>query len=502
MLMRSPLARLLTTRRFAPLFVTQFLGAFNDNLLKSVLGVVVTYRIAVQLHVAASSLVMLAGGLFIAPFFLFSGASGTLADRTDKAAIARWVKIAEIAIMSLGAWGLWQQSVPALLGALFCLGTHSTVFGPIKYALLPQHLREDELVAGNALIEAGTFLAILLGTILGGSVVLVANGALVVGAFGISAATLGAIAARAIPAAPPAPDLGATRPHLIRDSVSVVVHVVRRRALLTPILAISWFWLFGATIVSGLPTLAKDVLFANEQVVTLMLALFAVGVGIGSMMAERLLHGDVSARYVPLAAMGMAACAIDLHLSSAGRVHPAVLTGALAFVRDRQTWRILADLLGLAVAGGLFCVPLYAVLQHESDPAHRARIISANNIINALAMTAAALGAAALLARGATIGQVFVLCGVGTIAVGVAAAWILRRDIAKSVVRLVLRTLYRVEVDGSSTRAPRCRARSSRPTTRHFSTACCSARSCRATRSSRSTRSSRASGGRGRFSRW
>jgi len=446
--MRSPLARLLTTRRFAPLFVTQFLGAFNDNLLKSALGIVVTYRIAEQLHVAASSLVMLAGGLFIAPFFLFSGASGTLADRTDKAAIARWVKIAEIAIMSLGAWGLWQQSVPALLGALFCLGTHSTVFGPIKYALLPQHLREDELVAGNALIEAGTFLAILLGTILGGSVVLVANGALVVGAFGISAATLGAIAARAIPAAPPAPDLGATRPHLIRDSVSVVVHVVRRRALLTPILAISWFWLFGATIVSGLPTLAKDVLFANEQVVTLMLALFAVGVGIGSMMAERLLHGDVSARYVPLAAMGMAACAIDLHLSSAGRVHPAVLTGALAFVRDRQTWRILADLLGLAVAGGLFCVPLYAVLQHESDPAHRARIISANNIINALAMTAAALGAAALLARGATIGQVFVLCGVGTIAVGVAAAWILRRDIAKSVVRLVLRTLYRVEVEG------------------------------------------------------
>ncbi|HKC57625.1 MAG TPA: MFS transporter, partial [Vicinamibacterales bacterium] len=210
--MRSPLARLMTTRRFAPLFVTQFLGAFNDNLLKSALGIVVTYRIAEQLHVAASSLVMLAGGLFIAPFFLFSGASGTLADRTDKAAIARWVKIAEIAIMALGAWGLWQQSVPALLGALFCLGTHSTVFGPIKYALLPQHLRDDELVAGNALIEAGTFLAILLGTILGGSVVLVANGALVVGVCGITAATLGAFTARAIPAAPPAPDLGATRP--------------------------------------------------------------------------------------------------------------------------------------------------------------------------------------------------------------------------------------------------------------------------------------------------
>src|ERR671918_2133481 len=179
--MRSSLIRLLTTRRFAPLFVTQFLGAFNDNLLKSALAIAVTFRLAAQSGIDAATLVMIAGGLFIAPFFLFSGASGTLADRVDKAAIARWVKVAEIAIMSLGAWGLWQQSVPVLLATLFCLGTHSTVFGPIKYALLPQHLADDELVAGNALIEAGTFLAILFGTILGGSIVLVANGPLIVG---------------------------------------------------------------------------------------------------------------------------------------------------------------------------------------------------------------------------------------------------------------------------------------------------------------------------------
>src|SRR5882672_9158821 len=200
--MRSPLARLMTTRRFAPLFVTQFLGAFNDNLLKSALGIVVTYRIAEQLHVAASSLVMLSGGLFIAPFFLFSGASGTLADRTDKAVIARWVKIAEIAIMALGAYGLWWQSLPLLLVALFGLGTHSTVFGPIKYALLPQHLDADELVAGNALIEAGTFLAILFGTIVGGSIVLFTHGALVVGIAGVACAFVGWLAARFIPPAP------------------------------------------------------------------------------------------------------------------------------------------------------------------------------------------------------------------------------------------------------------------------------------------------------------
>ena len=173
--MHSALVRLLTARRFAPLFVTQFLGAFNDNLLKSALGILVTYRLADHSGLDAGSLAMVASALFIAPYFLFSGASGTLCDRFDKALIARWVKLAEIAIMAVGAWGLWRGSVPILLGTLFCLGTHSTVFGPIKYALLPQHLRDDELVAGNALIEAGTFLAILAGTILGGSLALVGN---------------------------------------------------------------------------------------------------------------------------------------------------------------------------------------------------------------------------------------------------------------------------------------------------------------------------------------
>jgi len=214
--MRSPLIQLLTARRFAPLFVTQFLGAFNDNLLKSALAIVVTYRLAQESGVDAAVLVMIAGGLFIAPFFLFSGASGTLADRIDKAAIARWVKVAEIGIMALGAWGLWLDSLPILLAALFCLGTHSTVFGPIKYALLPEHLGEHELVAGNALIEAGTFLAILFGTILGGSLVLGSGGALVVGAFGVTAAVAGALVSRQIPAAAP-PDSRFGRGCELRD---------------------------------------------------------------------------------------------------------------------------------------------------------------------------------------------------------------------------------------------------------------------------------------------
>jgi acyl-[acyl-carrier-protein]-phospholipid O-acyltransferase/long-chain-fatty-acid--[acyl-carrier-protein] ligase len=446
--MRSPLVSLVASRRFAPLFVTQFLGAFNDNLLKSALGIFVTYRLADRTGLSASSLVMVAGGLFIAPFFLFSGASGTLADRVDKAAIARWVKIAEIGIMALGGWGLGAGSVPALLAALFCLGTHSTVFGPIKYALLPQHLREDELVAGNALIEAGTFLAILFGTIVGGTVVLLGDGAVVVGGCGVAAACVGALAARAIPAAPPDTATPTTAPRLLQDSIAVVRYASAHPRLWLPILAISWFWLFGATIVSGLPTLAKDVLFADEHVVTLMLALFAMGIGLGSLVAERLLHGRVSARYVPIAATAMAAFAIDLRFASSGRLPGVALAGAVAFVGDARNWRVLVDLLGLAAAGGLFCVPLYALLQHESEPAHRARVIAANNIVNALFMTAAALAAAGLLAMQWTISDVIALCGIGTLLVALAAFWMLRRELTRSVVRGLLRLLYRVEVDG------------------------------------------------------
>jgi len=446
--MESRFVQLLTARRFAPLFVTQFLGAFNDNLLKASLGIFVTYRLAESAGMDAASLVMLAGGLFIAPFFLFSGASGTLADRVDKAVIARWVKIAEMGIMAVGACGLWWQSLPILLVALFGLGTHSTVFGPIKYALLPQHLDADELVAGNALIEAGTFLAILFGTIVGGSIVLFPHGALVVGIAGVASAFAGWLAARFIPPAPAALGTDAPRPRLLHDSLDILRHVTGRPQLLWPVLAVSWFWLFGATVVSGLPVLAKDVLGADEHVVTLMLALFAVGVGAGSLLAERLLHGEVSARYVPLGGCVMAACAIDLCLGARAYVPTTELAGVGAFLRQAGSWRILFDLIGLAMGGGLFTVPLYAILQHESEASHRARVIAANNIINALAMTVAAVVAAALLARGMTMAALFGWCGVATIPVVVMAAWMVRRDLMKSLVRVVLRVLYRVEVEG------------------------------------------------------
>jgi len=446
--MPSPIHELMRTRRFLPLFVTQFLGAFNDNLLKSALAILVTYRLATETGIAAPTLVMLAGALFIAPFFLFSGVAGTLADRMDKGRIAQLVKLAEIAIMAIGAAGLALPSVPLLLFALFLLGMHSTLFGPIKYALLPQHLAATELVAGNALIEAGTFLAILIGTILGSSVVLIANGALFVGAIGVAAACAGWFAARLIPAAPPVAGEMKPAPRLLQDTLDIVGYALARRELLLPMLAISWFWLVGATFVSGLPVFAKDLLFADEHVVTLMLAIFAIGIGIGSLLAERLLHGEVSARHVPFAGLAMALCAIDLARASAGRMPSTDLASVAAFISSPADLRILADLLGLAIGGGVFTVPLYALLQNRSAPAHRARIIAANNIINALAMTIAAVTAAALLAGGMTMRDVFALCGFASIAVAAIAGWILRWTLVKSLIRGVLRLVYRVEVFG------------------------------------------------------
>jgi acyl-[acyl-carrier-protein]-phospholipid O-acyltransferase / long-chain-fatty-acid--[acyl-carrier-protein] ligase len=447
MSMRSPLVQLLTARRFAPLFVTQFLGALNDNLLKSALGILVTFRLAEQSGMNAASLAMIASALFISPFFLFSGASGTLSDRFDKAVIARYVKLAEIGIMAMGAWGLWQGSVPVLLATLFCLGTHSTVFGPIKYALLPQHLQENELVAGNALIEAGTFLAILAGTIVGGSIALLGNGPLIVGVIGVAAAFIGWIASLQIPAAPSSLSGEAPRVRLFHDTIEVVTHVTNRPQLLLPILATSWFWLFAFIVVSGLPVFAKDVLFANEQVVTMMLALFAVGVGAGSILAEKLLHGEVSGRFVPWSAAAMAVFAIDLHWASASVLETTNLANAAAFLSRPGSWRIMFDLVGVAMAGGLFTVPLYAILQHESEPSHRSRVIAANNIINALFMTAAT-GAAALVSQRLTMGELFALVGFTTFPVAVYSAWVVRRSLFKGVMRVILKLLYRVEVEG------------------------------------------------------
>lgn len=411
---------LLLTARFGPLFAAQLLGAFNDNLLKSALGVLIAYRLAERWAVDPGALAMLAGAVFILPFVLFSGVAGTLADRVDKTRIARFVKLAEIAIMTLGSIGLLREDLPTLLVALFLLGVHSTVFGPIKYAVLPQHLRPGELVAGNALVDAGTFLAILMGTLVGSALALAPGGALGLGAIGLAAAALGWAATRAMPPALPADAAAVPRPRLLADGVAVMRHVAGDRALLGPVLALSWFWGLGGVVVSGLPVLASVTLGAREQAVSAMLALFAVGVGAGSLLANRLAGGVVTARLVPWAALGMTASGLAVALGAGDAPGAAA---PLADVAARpEALRFLAALGGLAVAGGVFAVPLYAILLQRSDPAHRARVIAANNIANAVAMVLMSLGAAALLGAGWSMPQVIGCAGIAGLAIAGAHA--------------------------------------------------------------------------------
>ncbi len=385
---------LLRTRRFLPLFLTQFLGAFNDNLLKNALVMLVTYRIAAQTGENAQLLVTLAAGLFILPFFLFSATAGQLADKFDRARLTRIIKIAEIVIMLFAAAGFALENTWFLLFVLFCMGTHSTFFGPIKYALLPQHLQGEELLPGNAYIEAGTFLAILLGTLLGGVLILQSGGVWLISSALLSVALLGYLASRHIPPAPPPEPALVINRNPWRETWRIVGFARADKRVFRCILGISWFWLVGATFLSQFPPYVKDVLHAEAAVVTLFLTVFSVGIGVGSFLCNKLLRGHISSAYVSLAALGMAAFGVDLYFAS--------LHGGASGLPH-----IVLDLFAIAVSAGLYIVPLYAIMQHESEAAHRARIIAANNVINALFMVAAALFTLLMLSFSFTIPQVF-----------------------------------------------------------------------------------------------
>ncbi len=408
-----PILFLLTTRRFLPLFLTQFLGAFNDNVFKNALVMLITYRLASDAD-QAQLLVTLAAGLFILPFFLFSALAGQLADKYDRAKIARLVKLAEIALMLVAAIGFHTGSSSFLLCVLFCMGMHSTFFGPVKYALLPQHLRDDELISGNGWIEAGTFLAILTGTIFGGLVVMQVGGIYLISAAAVIFALAGYAASRAIPQAPPPTPQLPINWNLPQATWDIIRNDRRNRRVFISILAISWFWLIGATFLSQFPAYARKAIGGDETVVTLFLTVFSIGIGIGSLLCSRLLKGRISSRFVPWAAAGISLFTLDLYMASSGmQPHVSQLIGVSQFFDSAAHWRVLFDLLGISVCGGLYVVPLYAIMQHESDPAARARTIATNNVLNALFMVVAAITTMAMLAAGFSVPQVFMSLAVG-----------------------------------------------------------------------------------------
>lgn len=408
--------RLLTRRRFLPLFATQFLGAFNDNLFKTAMVMLVVYRIySSGEHEAAFNAV--ANGLYILPFFLFSALAGQLADTHDKAMIVRVVKTLEIAIMGVGAAGLLLHSVTLLLIALFSMGMHSTFFGPIKYALLPQHLKPGEVLGGTGLVEAGTYTAVLLGILVGGIIPPEAATATV-----LAIALAGRIAGQQVPPAPPVIADNSVDLHIVRASIRLVSDTLHVPRLFLAICAISCFWMQAAILLSLFVPLVKNVLGANQQVATLFLAIFSIGVAIGSLAINRLLGGKVSARHAPAAAIIMTLFLLDLHHVTDHWQAPAALAGWRTFVDLPGAKHILVDLLGVSVFGGMFVVPLYAFLTTTVDKLHTARTVAANNIVNSGAMVLGAILFVALIRLNVSVADTLIAVAVGSLA-SAAIAW-------------------------------------------------------------------------------
>jgi acyl-[acyl-carrier-protein]-phospholipid O-acyltransferase/long-chain-fatty-acid--[acyl-carrier-protein] ligase len=410
---------LLASRRFGPLFATQFLSAFNDNALRNALVLMIAYRADAAAQFSAQLMIPLAAGLFMLPFFLCSATAGQIADESDKAWLIRLIKLLEIPVMLAAALGVLAGSATVLLALLFAMGIQAAFFGPLKYAILPDLLAPGELLLGNALVEAGTFIAILFGTI-AGMLIATRHGAAAVAALIVIVALAAWTASWGIPHTAAAAPRSRSRWNFRLATGRVIRQAASDPVPLRSMLGISWFWLVGATYLSQFPAYVRFVLGAQEAVVTFFLTLFSVGIACGSLLCNRLLGGKVSARCVPWGAFGIALFSIDLWLASPP---PAAAGGELApfaiFVSDPAHWRILGDLFGIAASGGIFVVPLYALLQAASDRQYRARAIAANNIINAAAMVISSVATIALIAIGISVPGLFLLTGGATLAVAI-----------------------------------------------------------------------------------
>jgi acyl-[acyl-carrier-protein]-phospholipid O-acyltransferase/long-chain-fatty-acid--[acyl-carrier-protein] ligase len=437
------------SERFLPLFKTQFLGAFNDNMLKNALVMLLTYRIASQSGYNVPVLVTIAGSMLIVPSIFFSATAGELADKFDKAKITRIIKMVEIGIMGVAALGFSMTSVPVLFAALFCMGVHSTFFGPIKLALLPQHLKETELLPGNSYIEAGTFLAILLGTLVGGLLVLAPHGGLVISVALLAVAVTGLVTARKIPAAPPHDPGLRISWNIARETFRIVDYARRDKNIFLCILGICWFWFVGATLLAEVAPFVKLFLHAQAAVVTLLLTTFSIGIGVGSLLANRLLRGRIQVTYVPAAALAISVFGVDLFFAShhaAG--HGAGLMPIWQFMRTITCWRVVFDFLMISMAGGIYIVPLYVQVQHDGAPAHLARLIAASNVLSAVFMMASALLTVVLLALHFSIPQIFLATAIANFFVAIYICRLLPDQFMRSVLRAALTFLFRVEVRG------------------------------------------------------
>jgi acyl-[acyl-carrier-protein]-phospholipid O-acyltransferase/long-chain-fatty-acid--[acyl-carrier-protein] ligase len=442
---------LLRTVRFLPLFVTQALGAFNDNALRYAITILIVYDLASRFGLNGGMFVALGAALFIAPYFLFSAIAGQLADKYDKSVLARNIKGLEILIMAVGWASLYLDRIWLHLLVLFLAGTQAAFFSPVKYGLLPQHLTRQELVGGNGLIEMTTFLSILLGTLFGGSLVLLPMGKTIVGASITALAVVGYLMARRIPLAPPpAPGLAINR-NILSETRRIFGFAAERRDVFESILGISWFWFVGVMMLTLLPPFTRDVLQADSAVANLFIATFTIGIGAGSLLANSLLKGEVSARFAAVSAIFMTALLIDLYWATgpvAAAAAAAELRSLSEFFSGFAGWRINFDLFFLAFFAGIYVVPLNALMQYRAAPPRRARVIAANNVINALFMTAASLLATIAFWIDLKITTLFLLMAVLNAVAAALCVFLLPQELIKNIGRQFLRLLYRVEIRG------------------------------------------------------
>ncbi|MCW5623628.1 MAG: MFS transporter [Burkholderiales bacterium] len=435
---------LLAQRRFAPFFWTQFFGAGNDNLFKLAFTMLVTYQVEVDwLPPAQAGLVI--GALFILPFLLFSATSGQLADKHDKARLMRWVKSFELAVMALACLGFYTSHIPLLLVCVFLMGLHSTLFGPVKYAYMPQHLTPHELTGGNGMVETGTFIAILVGSLAGGLLITAGEGGRVAALACLGLALAGRVTAHFIPPSPSAQPGLKINWNPLSETWRNLVLAHRQLALFRSLLGISWMWFFGAVFLANFPSFAHEVLHGDEHVASALLVVFSLGIGAGALTCEKASRGLVEIGLVPVGAIGMSVFAIDLYFAATA-LAPGDMMTLSQFMAVPANWRVLADLALLAFFAGLYSVPMYALIQVRAPVSHRARIIAANNILNALFIIASSVMAGVALRAGWTIPEVFLAVGLLNVAVALYIFLLVPEYLLRFFALLLTRIVYRFRV--------------------------------------------------------
>ncbi|MGJ9420013.1 MFS transporter [Massilia sp. CMS3.1] len=435
---------LLSQRRFAPFFWTQFLGAFNDNLFKTALLVALTYDALSWTTLDPGLLNNLIPGLFILPYVVFSATAGQIADKVEKGKLARFVKLLEVVIMLVAAVGWMTHTLWLLIAAVVGMGVHSTLFGPVKYAYLPQHLKQEELVGGNGVVEMGTFVGILLGEVAGALLVAYKPfGIELVAGASILMALIGLAASWRIPASPPpVPELKINY-NFVTESVRNLRFSSQNRTVFLSMLGNSWFWFYGALVLSQFPVYAKDYLHGDHSVFVLLLTVFSLGIGVGSLLCEKLSGRKVEIGLVPFGSIGLSLFGIDLYFASLAYTNTATVD-AFALLAQPGALRILADLVLIGVFGGLFIVPLFALIQTRCDPKHVSRTIAGMNILNALFMVAAAGVAILLLGQGFSIPEMFLITALLNAVVAVYIFSLVPEFLMRFLAWMLIHTIHRV----------------------------------------------------------